>query len=238
MDRKDSRTMRIATAALVAGAALAGILPGAAAQAQDQVAVHVSPALPAEGDALTVSADVMAPPNSSPGAVNVDHSLITLYVDAPIVSPPPPEQLQHLVWQLPLLPAGGYKVSVSLVGAPNLGFIVQPRATTFALIGARFQVTVSAGQPGANPAAVQLSDAGGYFSYFQPEDVEITVKMVDGRQVNGHYWVFIASMTDTPFTATLVDTSVAGCSRANNCPTRTYTNPASTNQNFIDVDAF
>ncbi|HYL05678.1 MAG TPA: hypothetical protein VE075_06540 [Thermoanaerobaculia bacterium] len=239
MDRRERRFNRIAPAVVIAGAVLlAGGLPAAVAQTQDPVPVRVSPALPAEGDALVFTADVLAPLYSSAGTFNLDHNRLTLYVNAPILSPQPPPQLQHLVWQVPALPAGGYSVSVNLLGVPNFGFVVQPRTASLGLVGGRFQVNVAAAQPGARPAAVQISDAGGFFSFFSPEDVEITVKVVDGRPVNGHFWVFIASMTNTPFTATVADTSATGCVAAASCPTRTYANPSDSNQNFIDVNAF
>ncbi|HVR06813.1 MAG TPA: hypothetical protein VMW75_02095, partial [Thermoanaerobaculia bacterium] len=106
------------------------------------------------------------------------------------------------------------------------------------LIGGRFQVAVAALEAGATPAGVPLSDSGGYFTFFDPSNIELTFKVIDGRAVNGHYWVFVASMTDTPLTITVTDTQAAGCGGGHSCPTRTYTNPPHTNQNFIDVVAF
>ncbi len=60
--------------------------------------------------------------------------------------------------------------------------------------------------------------------------MELTVKVLDGRPVNGHFWVFVASMTDVGFTMTVKDTTTDA--------SRTYVSPASTNQNFIDLNAF
>jgi hypothetical protein len=46
-------------------------------------------------------------------------------------------------------------------------------------------------------------------------------------------------MTDTPLTVTVTDTQAPICIGGTRpCPSRTYTNPPHTNQNFIDVVAF
>jgi hypothetical protein len=228
------RRRYLARVAFAAGMAAAALVPQAAA-VQAPVPVRISPALPSDQDTPVVSADILAPPDSTGGSVSVAGKVITLYVNAPLAPPGTATVLQHLVWQLPALPVGGYTVSVSLVGVPDFGFMVHASTATLSLIGGRFTVAVAAQQPGAVPQAVQLSDEGGYYTYFNPEDVEITVKALDGTGVNGHFWVFIGSMTDTPYTVTITDITCAG---AANCPARTYTNPAGANQNFIDVAAF
>jgi hypothetical protein len=239
MAGRNGRRIPVVAVVVAAVTAFAGAGPGAKAQTQDAVPINLSPALPAEGDAILVSADVFAPPDASGGLVNVEGGQVTLYVDAPVLSPRPPDALQHLEWQLPALPAGSYRVSISLSNVPDLGFAVRPRTAVLGLIGGRFQVSVAALQAGAIPAAVQLSDSGGYFTFFDPANVELTFKVIDGRAVSNHYWVFVASMTDTPLTVTVTDTQGADCSGGGRpCPSRTYSSPPHTNQNFIDVVAF
>jgi hypothetical protein len=235
MERKYSLFLAV----VMAGAGLVGATP--LARAQPLPTVRVSPALPAEGDAMVISADFyIRAAGAGPAPASVSFNQINL----PVTAYSPwwaPYSQQHFEWPLPALPAGAYTFNISVNGIPDSvvgGLTVRPRTAALGLAGGRFQVTLAAGQAGANPAAVQLSDAGGYFSFFSSADVEITVKMVDGRPVNGRFWVFIASMTTTPFTVTIVDTSVAGCVAAANCPARTYTNPAGSNRNFIDVSAF
>ena len=66
----------------------------------------------------------------------------------------------------------------------------------------------------------------------------LTVCEARAYAIDGLTEDLIASMTGTPFTASIVDTSVPGCLAAASCPTRTYTNPSRRNQNFIDVNAF
>jgi hypothetical protein len=149
--------------------------------------------------------------------------------------------LVHLVFNLPALPVGYYTVVTDVEGVPNFGFAVRPHTATLDL-ASRFLVSVTDQQPGATPTAVRLSDAGGYFWFFDPADIEITVKIVDGRTINNRFWVFIASMTDTPLAVTVTDTSVQGCvpggSGSSACPFKTYSTTTRTNQNFIDVNAF
>jgi hypothetical protein len=94
---------------------------------------------------------------------------------------------------------------------------------------------------GGSGYAKPLSDESGYFWFFEPGNVELTVKVLDGRAINGHFWVFIASMTDVGFTMVVTDTANQGfcpLTGPTSCPTRTYVNPPSKNQNFIDVTAF
>jgi hypothetical protein len=45
----------------------------------------------------------------------------------------------------------------------------------------------------ANP--VTLSDGSGYFWFFDPGNVEVTAKALDGCAENGHEWIFMAGMT-------------------------------------------
>jgi len=55
--------------------------------------------------------------------------------------------------------------------------------------------------------AVTLTPDSGYFWFFEPENLELLVKVLDGRQVNGHFWVFYGSLTDVRFTLKVTDTS-------------------------------
>jgi hypothetical protein len=108
--------------------------------------------------------------------------------------------------------------------------------TGLCLLGSEFAVTVmfqeSAASPPAAGQAVQLSAAGGYFWFFGPEDTELAVKVLDGRAINGHFWVFYASLTDVEFDLTVTD------SFATPPASRTYHNPPGTLASAADVSAF
>jgi hypothetical protein len=238
MERRAGERISIAVAMLVGCAALTCGLQRAEAQ-EAPATFELSPALPAEGDAIVAGVDLVSGPIFA-STVQVEGNFVILNVSEPALSPRPPGTPQHLDFNLPTLVAGNYTVLLSFSGGlARFPFAVRPRAAHLNLIGGRFQVAVTGEQQGARPTAVKLSQTGGYFWFFDPEDIEITIKVVDGRALNGHYWVFIASMTDTPLTVTLTDTS-AGCPlpNGNPCPSRSYTNPPHTNQNFIDVNAF
>jgi len=76
--------------------------------------------------------------------------------------------------------------------------------------------------------AQRLARDSGAFWFFSPDNLEVTVKILDGRAINGRWWVFIASMTDLQFE---VDISRAGG------PAKTYVQTAGANRNFIDINA-
>jgi hypothetical protein len=81
---------------------------------------------------------------------------------------------------------------------------------------------------------VPLTSESGYFWFFDPDNVEITVKILDGRAVNGKYWVFIASMTDVGFTA-----EVEHCPWLADpplCDVQLYRSEPGVNRNIIDVN--
>jgi len=107
---------------------------------------------------------------------------------------------------------------------------------TLCLNQSRFRTHVTwrdprSGRTGAGQA-VQRSSEGGDFWFFGPDDVELAVKILDGRAVNGHIWVFYASLTDVEFDLTVEDAaSPDGTSR-------TYHNPPYHLASAADTAAF
>ncbi len=120
----------------------------------------------------------------------------------PCGSPLPAETEFRKAFDVGLLAPGFYDVLVRVTGTAAdeqlAVFTVFPATSTLTLPG--FQVRVQWKDPrtGAEGSgwATRLTDQSGYFSFFDPKNVEVTVKILDGRPVNGHWWVFIASMTD------------------------------------------
>lgn len=113
------------------------------------------------------------------------------------------------------------------------------------LAGDRFLVHVDWNNPrdgsSGKGRAVELTNESAGFWFFDHKNLEVTVKVLDGRAVNGHWWVFIASMTDLAAKITVLDNkdnclSLPVVPPA--CPTRTYEQTAGRNRNFIDVRAF
>jgi len=77
---------------------------------------------------------------------------------------------------------------------------------------------------------IPLTGDTGAFWFFQPSNYELAVKVLDGRGVNGHFWVFYASLTNVEFDLTVTDT-VTG-------QERTYHNSFGTLASQADTEAF
>jgi len=139
--------------------------------------------------------------------------------------------------------AGTYTVSLSVTNAGGTG--TTSRSITVAaapvgcgagalcLNGNRFRVTAAWRIPsGASGAGVPVPLTGdtGYFWFFSSNNVELVVKVVDGRAVNGRFWVFSGALSDVEYTLTILDT-VTGA-------VRTYSNPQGTLASRADTAAF
>jgi hypothetical protein len=85
------------------------------------------------------------------------------------------------------------------------------------------------GNKGAGMETDLTSDTG-YFWFFAASNVELVLKVLDGRAVNGKFWVFYGALSDVAYTITVQDT-VTG-------KVHTYTNPAGEFASVGDTDAF
>jgi photosystem II stability/assembly factor-like uncharacterized protein len=97
----------------------------------------------------------------------------------------------------------------------------------------RFQVEVSwhtrQGAQGEGSGVPLTEDSGGLW-FFQPENLEVFVKVLDGRSINGHFWVFYGSLTNVGFDLLITDTESGAI--------RQYSNPVGTFGSRSDVRAF
>jgi hypothetical protein len=97
-------------------------------------------------------------------------------------------------------------------GTPKVGLFVNGYAsadTTLLLHGGRFMVQVDWLTPtGSSGQGIQvpLTSDSGYFWFFENTNVELLVKILDGRAVNGHFWFFYGALTDVEYTITVTDT--------------------------------
>lgn len=105
-----------------------------------------------------------------------------------------------------------------------------PGPTDLCLNG-RFRVSLSWKAQGSQGAgqAVPLTADTGTFWFFQPSNVEVVVKVLDGRALNGHFWVFYGALTDVEYRITVVDTQTG--------EQAVYTNPAGRMASVGDTSA-
>jgi hypothetical protein len=81
---------------------------------------------------------------------------------------------------------------------------------TLCLLGSRFRVGVRFTDPrdGIERQAVAVpltSDAGAYW-FFGEDNLELMLKIVDGRPLNGRFWVFYGGLSDVEYEITVTDT--------------------------------
>lgn len=121
------------------------------------------------------------------------------------------------LWALPLAGPGG----------------CQPGATALCLAGGRFKVEAFwrdfQGNSGSGQA-LALSGDTGTFWFFSPDNLEVVVKVLDGRVVNGDFWVFYGALSDVEYSLTVTD-SASGL-------TRRYLNPLGQLASVGDTTAF
>jgi hypothetical protein len=201
--------------------------------------VTVSPRLPTSHD--LVQLQVAIPPCAlevSPPYIAGDRVVVRLEAAGVGLCPPPP--VAPAQFSIGPLPAGSYTALYVLNGVTTVtqSFSVIAPALELDLLQKRFRATLQRGAPGTAVAtAVRLTEESGYFWFFDRDNAEVTLKMLDGRSVNGHFWVYAASMTDLPFTLTITDLASPGCDLGH-CAVQTYSSPAGKNTNFLDINGF
>jgi hypothetical protein len=208
--------------------------------------LEISPGAPTSQEHVRVQAEIDADP-SRPGlfpqlVITQAGNRFDISTVGINLSPVPPGPYKS-EFDLGALAPGIYQVALTVAGQQAItSFAVSEPAKGLNLQGSRFQVRVlhgtvvqGAAVKGVEAApAVQISDESGYFWFFASSNMEVTVKLLDGRAVNGHYWLFAASMTAEPFVIEVIDTR--GSCTGPSC-IRTYASPAGKNKNFIDLAA-
>ena len=126
------------------------------------------------------------------------------------------------------------RLTLSMVSA-SVPAACTPTETTYCANNGRFAVQVVFSAPNLQifnaPAhATSLTSDTGYFWFFSPNNVELVVKVVDGRAFNGFYWVFYGALSNVAYTVTVTDTQTGA--------TKTYTNAAGSLASTADTAAF
>jgi ELWxxDGT repeat protein len=126
-------------------------------------------------------------------------------------------------------PAAGREATAPAAAAGGCA----PDSAHLCLNGSRFAVEASwtdfAGRSGGGVAGALTGDTG-YFWFFAPENVEVVLKVLDGRALNGKFWVFYGALSNVEYTLKVTDT-VTGA-------VRTYHNPSGRLASFADTSAF
>ena len=157
------------------------------------------------------------------------------------------QELYSVTVELAPLPAGIYQAvilyrdtSIAVthtfeILAPDPLLVLHEKRSDVRSFGVIVDWKLPSGQTGQG-IAVPLTNESGYFWFFDAGNAEVTIKILDGRPVNGHWWVFLASMTDVEHTVkvTLCPPDVLGAP----CFQREYRNPPGANRNILDTQAF
>jgi hypothetical protein len=163
----------------------------------------------------------------------------------PCAHPLGPEVSFRETLTLPPQPVGDYLIRLDNFTPWNAIFEVREPDPSLELGQGEFVVTVAWSNPhdgshGVGYARPFAEDSGAFW-YFGSKNLETTVKVLDGRPVNGRWWVFIANMTDLAVEVTVLH-NLNDCLLLPvfppACPTKTYVQSAGQSRNFIDVNAF
>lgn len=157
------------------------------------------------------------------------------------------QELYSVTVELDPLPAGIYQAVILYRGtslaithtfevrAPDPVLVLHEKRDDIGAFEATVDWKLPSGQTG-EAIAVPLTNESGYFWFFDAGNAEVTLKVLDGRPVNGHWWVFLASMTDVEHTVrvSLCPPDPVGAP----CIQKEYRNPRGTNRNILDTQAF
>ena len=131
------------------------------------------------------------------------------------------------------------RADVDAFPAGTAAEVVDPRAlataasTTLTLAG-HFTIDVDFVDPrsGAtgHATAVPLTTDTGAFWFFDAANLDLMVKVLDGRPVNGRFWVFYGALSDVDYTITVTDADTGAV--------KTYHNPRGTLASRADTQAF
>lgn len=218
----------------------------AAAQTPPQQLLAVEPPTPSNLEPVLVTASVLAPSDPNLRFAGVTGNRIRFTADlitVPVI--PPPSAYWTATDGVGPLPAGPYVLELAYNdGGPIVTHAFRVLAPEPALVlhedEAHWPFVVGvdwklpSGETGQGNA-VRLTEDSGYFWFFDSGNAEITIKILDGRPINGHWWVFIASMTNVEAKIRVTRCPPEGPIGAP-CIEKIYTMPQGVNRNFLDTE--
>ncbi|MEM1178282.1 MAG: carboxypeptidase-like regulatory domain-containing protein [Acidobacteriota bacterium] len=148
---------------------------------------------------------------------------------------PTPESCGPVVAGTPIVLAEGENSTITFTIELNFDSCLGDERT-LCLTERRFAVSARWQTPGGGEgeaSAIPLDGVGdsGTFYFFDPDNTELVVKVLDGCDINGRFWVFAAGLTDVAVELTVEDAATGD--------TQTYVNPlGSAFQPIQDTSAF
>ena len=141
----------------------------------------------------------------------------------PVIDPPS-------VAAAPAVPAAPAAAQASPAGCPP---VIGPQSF-LCLASGQFIAEVQFTDPrtglAGHATAVPLTSDTGAFWFFDDANLELMVKVLDGRTVNGKYWVFFGALSDVDYTLTVTENGTG--------QVKTYHNPRGTLASRADTQAF
>ncbi len=108
-----------------------------------------------------------------------------------------------------------------------------PSETTLCLNQGRFLLEAKwknfRGEEGVGNAVPQTDDTGAFF-WFDSQNIEMIIKVLDGREINDFFWVFYGALSNLEFTLAVKDTETGRC--------KEYVNDLGTFASVGDTAAF
>ncbi|MEM6455865.1 MAG: hypothetical protein AAF772_12275 [Acidobacteriota bacterium] len=202
-----------------------------------RLAVDVAPAAPTTDDILMLSLLGCADAYTFEG---VDDRVIRLGANDRLCV-----ELAPQIITVDPLPAGDYTIVVEDQVGPTRGRVILRQPVTVAASGAgpirlrdgRFELSAGFRLTPSGPsrlmpgAALADTDETAALWFFERENKEVFVKVLDGCANNGHYWVFLSGLTNVAVDLTVRDTASGA--------TRSYSNPLGQPfQPRLDTSAF
>jgi minor extracellular serine protease Vpr len=106
--------------------------------------------------------------------------------------------------------------------------------TNLCMTSSRFRVKVAWSVPSQGTSgvgqAIPLTGDTGYFWFFSSSNVELVIKVLDARGVNGNFWVFYGALSNVQYTIMVEDTQTG--------VVKSYVNPDQNLASFADTAAF
>ncbi|MEO8191107.1 MAG: hypothetical protein ABI682_12260 [Acidobacteriota bacterium] len=111
-------------------------------------------------------------------------------------------------------------------------FVLRAEPALLSMGHGRFEarLTWRTSSGGGHGAGTLLTNDTGAFSFFTPNNLDLAIKVLDGRPSNGHFWVFGAALTDVEYDLEITDTTNGAVWR--------HHNPQGTLASYADTSAF